>query len=208
MIEKIQFIPNDIKGSLEKMSFESVGRLFMGAIAYANDEDPERYLGDDSNAQVYFPTLEQHILRMEENRLRGVRNGSKGGAPVGNNNAKKTTKNNQKQPKTTQNKQKQAPNLTLPNLTNNKKTYGECQNVLLTDEEYKKVLEQGLTGLIDELSFYIAGSGKTYKSHYAVIRQWANRRAKETKVIKPTQFNTGYTKRPDSEFDYDSLVKN
>ena len=203
MIEKIQFMWKDIRGSLEKMSYESVGRLFMSAIAYANDEDPETYLGDDSNAQVYYPTLEQHIIRMEENRLKGVRNGSKGGAPVGNSNAKKTTQNNLKQPKTPQNKVKQAPNLTYPNLTNNKKTYGECENVLLTDDEYQKIKNDGLEYLINELSLYIASSGKSYKSHYAALRQWANRRAKESKP-KENNFTQGAMNK---EYDFDEIMK-
>ena len=90
----------------------------------------------------------------------------------------------------------------------NKRLYGECANVLLSDEEYEKIKTGGMIGLIDELSLYIASTGKTYKSHYAVIRQWANRRKNETKVIKPTQFNTGLMQRPVEEYDLDKLIKN
>lgn len=180
MIEKIQIIHKDWERSFKTMTYESIGRVMMGLIAYAKDEDPSEFLGDDLQANTIYPAVEEHVQRNEDARLKGARNGSRGGAPVGNQNAKKTTENNPKQPKTTKNKQKQTPNLALPNLTiNNKKTYGECNNVLLTDEEYEKVKEQNLLGLLEELSLYIASKGDKYKSHYAVIKQWANRREKE-----------------------------
>ena len=208
MIDKIQIIHGDFKDSILGMPDDSVGRLLKGLIAFADDEDPNVYLGDDVRANTTFPILRQHILRNEEYRSKRANNGRSGGAPIGNTNARQITKNNQKQAKTTKNKQKQAPNLTLPNLTlpNNKKTYGECANVLLTEEEYQKVKDQGLSYLIDELSLYIAGSGKKYKSHYAVIRQWANRREKEkgATIIKPNQFTQGVQKR---DINFDDLEK-
>ena len=208
MIDKIQIIHGDFKDSIFGMPDESVGRLLKGLIAFADDEDPTTYLGDDVRANTTFPILRQHILRNEEYRSKRANNGRSGGAPIGNTNARQTTKNNQKQPKTSKNNQKQAPNLTLPNLTipNNKKQYGECANVLLTEEEYQKVKDQGLGYLIDELSLYIAGSGKKYKSHYAVIRQWANRREKEkgATIIKPNQFTQGVQKR---DIDFSDLEK-
>lgn len=210
MIEKIQIIHGDFEESFKEMSYESVGRVLMSLIAFAKDEDPEAILGEDIQAKTIFPAVKRHVIRNEEYRRSKSESGKRGGAPIGNNNAQKTTENNQKQAKTSKNNRKQTPNLTLPNLTNNKRLYGECQNVLLTDEEYQKVKEQGLLGLVEELSFYIAGSGKSYKSHYAVIRQWANRRAKEkeNKAVKPTQFNTGLMTRSVEEYDLDKLIKN
>ena len=79
----------------------------------------------------------------------------------------------------------------------------------MTEDEYQKIKSEGLEPLIDELSLYIASSGKTYKSHYAAIRQWANRRKKEKnepKIIK-TQFNTGLMTRAD-DVDLGKLIKN
>lgn len=73
------------------------------------------------------------------------------------------------------------------NIQNNKKTntkkqntdikreYGEFKNVLLTDDEYKKI--EGINALsqIENLSRYIASTGKRYKSHYATILNWDRR---------------------------------
>ena len=68
----------------------------------------------------------------------------------------------------------------LDNINNNiqtdeKKSYGELNNVMLTFEEYRKLEKRNLLYLIDDLSFYIASTGKKYKSHYATICQWANK---------------------------------
>lgn len=213
MIEKIQLIPNDFRESFESMPLESVGRLTLALFRYANDEDPSEVLQGDPIAETFFPTLKTHIERHEEYRKTkaesGRIGGKNGGAPFGNNNASKTKQNKAEQSKTKQNKPPNPNPNPYPNPIY-KKTYGECANVELTEEEYQKVIDQGLEGLIDELSFYIAGSGKKYKSHYAVIRQWANRRAKEKdpKVIKPTQFNTGLMTRSIEEYQLDKLIKN
>jgi hypothetical protein len=56
--------------------------------------------------------------------------------------------------------------------------YGEYKNVLLSDEEYQKLITEFPTDYdqrIERLSGYIASSGKTYKNHLATIRNWAKR---------------------------------
>ena len=120
MIEKIQIVQKDFEESLKRMSYESVGRLFMALMAYANDEDPSGILEDDITAGIFFPTLKTHVERHEAYRVAMANNGKRGGAPIGNSNAKKTTENNQKQPKTSKNNQKQAPN---PNPNPNPNPY-------------------------------------------------------------------------------------
>ena len=53
--------------------------------------------------------------------------------------------------------------------------YGEYRNVLLSDEEFAKLREElgdSCEKLINKLSSYMVSTGKTYKSHYAVIRRW------------------------------------
>lgn len=59
--------------------------------------------------------------------------------------------------------------------TDIKREYGEFKNVLLTDDEYKKI--EGINALsqIENLSRYIASTGKRYKSHYATILNWDRR---------------------------------
>lgn len=64
-----------------------------------------------------------------------------------------------------------------------KKTYGEFKNVLLTDEEYKKLKEKNLLPLIETLSSYMASKGKKYKSHYATILTWNRKEKKEKNNI-------------------------
>ncbi len=59
-----------------------------------------------------------------------------------------------------------------------KKPYGEFGKVLLTDNEHEKLeqhFKEHYSNYIKDLDLYIEGSGKKYKSHYAVIRQWLNR---------------------------------
>ena len=62
-------------------------------------------------------------------------------------------------------------------------TYGEFNNVKLKPEEYLKVVNQygedKANALIEELSSYIASSGKRYKSHYATLLGWARRKIQE-----------------------------
>lgn len=58
-----------------------------------------------------------------------------------------------------------------------KHKYGEYKNVLLTDEELKKLQAEfpDWEDRIERLSSYVASHGKSYKSHYATIRNWARK---------------------------------
>lgn len=70
--------------------------------------------------------------------------------------------------------------------------YGEFNNVKLKPEEYLKIVEQygdnNANILIEELSSYIASSGKRYKSHYATLLSWARRKIQEH-ATKNKNFN-------------------
>lgn len=62
--------------------------------------------------------------------------------------------------------------------------YGEFLNVILTDEELAKIKAEYPTdwsNRINQLSAYMASTGKKYKSHYATIRSWARRDAEKPK---------------------------
>lgn len=67
-----------------------------------------------------------------------------------------------------------------------KHKYGEYQNVLLTDEELAKLKSEypDYSERIENLSNYLASTGKTYKSHYATIRNWARKEQKQPKGNK------------------------
>lgn len=74
------------------------------------------------------------------------------------------------------------------NDKNENKKYGEFKNVILSDEEYKK-LENKFNGSlkekIDNLSEGIASKGYKYKSHYATILTWERNRIKKEKESQP-----------------------
>lgn len=154
---------------------------------------------------------------------KNAKNGALGGGQMGNTNAKRA-KTSENDPKTSEKRAKTNLNIKVKDNINikdnkdNKKPYGECANVFLTDEEFEKVKNQGLTNLIEELSLYIASKGNKYKSHYAVIKQWANRREKEKEIKKPSslagQSSTNIVNRFKQRDDYDfaaieaKLIKN
>ena len=205
MIEKIQFMHKDFRESFDGMPYESIGRVLMALIAYANDESPAEALGDDVRAQTIFPTVKAHMERLEDNRLKMVGNGSRGGAPKGNTNA---CKNKQKQAETTKNNQKQPKTTSYPILSNpkpKKNIYGANNNVLLTDEEFEKLKNKfpDYQTRIDDLSFYLSSKGAKYESHYMTILSWARKENKQTKVVTKNQF-TNMTK---SDIDFDDLER-
>jgi hypothetical protein len=89
---------------------------------------------------------------------------------------------------------------------NQKHKYGEYKNVLLTDEELEKIKDEYPDYLerIERLSSYVASTGKSYKSHYATIRNWARRDAEKVmNKPKPNKFNN-FDERTN---DYDELEK-
>lgn len=66
-----------------------------------------------------------------------------------------------------------------------KNTYGEFGNVKMTTAEFEKFVQaegaERANALIEELSSYLASSGKRYKSHYATLLNWGRRKDKEEK---------------------------
>lgn len=76
-------------------------------------------------------------------------------------------------------------NINKDNNNNNiKHKYGEYKNVLLTDEELEKLKAEypDWEERIERLSSYVASTGKSYKSHYATIRNWARKDKKGESV--------------------------
>ena len=66
-----------------------------------------------------------------------------------------------------------------------KHKYGEYKNVLLTVDELEKLKDEFIDWeeRLERLSSYVASTGKSYKSHYATIRNWA-RKDKEQNTTK------------------------
>lgn len=65
-----------------------------------------------------------------------------------------------------------------------KHKYGEYNNVLLTDDELDKLKSEypDWAERIERLSSYVASTGKSYKSHYATIRNWARKDTAQGKM--------------------------
>lgn len=61
-----------------------------------------------------------------------------------------------------------------------KNSYGEFGNVKMTTAEFEKFVQavgaDRANSLIEELSSYLASSGKRYKSHYATLLNWGRRK--------------------------------
>lgn len=70
--------------------------------------------------------------------------------------------------------------------------YGEFNNVLLTDNEYTKLVERfpmDYQERIESLSQYMKQFGKRYKSHYATILSWARKdRSRKKPEVVPGNF--------------------
>lgn len=94
--------------------------------------------------------------------------------------------------------------LTKPSTNNTNSTrhkYGDNQNVLMTKEEHDKLSEKfpnDLEKRINNLSYYMASTGKSYKSHYMTIIAWA-RRDKETTQNKPLDLDNVFDEKDNSD---------
>lgn len=74
-----------------------------------------------------------------------------------------------------------------------KHKHGEYNNVLLTDDELDKLKNEypDWAERIERLSSYVASTGKSYKSHYATIRNWSRKDGTKggMKVEQPGRVN-------------------
>lgn len=93
-----------------------------------------------------------------------------------------------------------------------KHKYGEYENVLLTDEELEKLKTEysDYQDRIERLSSYVASTGKSYKSHYATIRNWARKDAEKQpirKEIVPSwmQKKPGFNDFKQNTYDFEEL---
>ena len=82
-----------------------------------------------------------------------------------------------------------------------KKAFGEFQNVLLSEEEHKKLSDKfpDWKERIERLSVYKSSKGINYKSDYATILNWALKDEKEGKATISSK-KSKETPSPDSYF--------
>lgn len=78
-----------------------------------------------------------------------------------------------------------------------KHKYGEYKNVLLTDSQYEKLINEfpkDFNERIEKLSSYMKSTGKHYKDHLATIRNWSRMDAERNKNKRSGQMNNGFQK--------------
>lgn len=95
-----------------------------------------------------------------------------------------------------------------------KHKYGEYENVLLTDDELAKLKEEypDWQERIERLSSYVASTGKSYKSHYATIKNWARKDVEQGKPFGRKEIVPKWAERDNSwmkqYMDEDKTAKN
>ena len=88
-----------------------------------------------------------------------------------------------------------------PDIKPYKIEYGEFKNVLLTDDEYKKLENANLILYIERLSSYIASTGKKYKSHYATILNWSRKEINNNPEWMDKDIDSSISKKEKEEMD-------
>jgi hypothetical protein len=93
-------------------------------------------------------------------------------------------------------KEKEKENIYMP--AQRKHRHGTNANVLLTDEELSKLQSRfaDWPKRIDDLSFYLSSTGKSYKSHYMTLLNWAR---KDGGQAQPQTFKAARKLSPEEE---------
>ncbi len=208
-------IYRDIRDTLLTLPPELCKEVMRLLFAYAfDDQEPDE--DADPIAKGFFlafkSRFDMNAARLERNQA----NGRKGGAPKGNQNARKKTTENGKE--TTQNNPKQSISisisksiLTSTNVEDKEKIEKEkttekkkkekiafASSVQLTQEEYNAFVEQygedTTRELIQILNDYKEANGKRYKSDAAAIRSWVVDRYLQKQ--KPSSYGQPTISRP------------
>lgn len=144
---------------------------------------------------IIKPSLDKARTRYET----AVENGKKGGAPLGNQNAKNNQKTTRKQPENNQKTTKKQPENNLyvdvdvdddvyedinnararakPSAQKPKRhKHGQYKHVALTDDEYDRLIadygEEQTAAAIKKVDEYCEQHGKTYKNYNLTLRKW------------------------------------
>lgn len=199
--------------AIKELEDEQLGRLFRALF--------EKQLGNEvvltNDIKIAFNFINNQMVvdnQKYKKKCETLKNNAKkGGAPKGNQNAKK-----QKQPNREKNNlnDNDNDNVTIINDSLKEKIYkkekfrfGEFKNVLLSEEELEK-LKQRFSDYelrIEKLSNYIASKGDRYKSHYATILNWARNEKKESDVaeIKPEWYGKEVKKKEMTQEEVEEL---
>lgn len=160
---------------------EQFGRLMYALFEVEEGNEPD--VDEDISVAFEFMALQKKLDRAKYDKIveRNRKNGRLGGAPKGNQNARK---NNPKQPNGFQNN----PNDNVNENDNDNEnvnvneashddTYGTLGNVILAPGEYEhlKATYERYTELIDKVSVWLPNSnGRHYDDHFALCLKFAN----------------------------------
>lgn len=155
------------------VDFEALGREeyeFRKALFYRKFKNSER--------------AREAFVESEEGYKTNVENGKKGGRPRKETTADASEGDGEVNPDGQQATQAEAGTSANTNIAKpTKNAYGEFGNVKMTTAEFEKFVQvvgaDRANALIEELSSYLASSGKRYKSHYATLLNWCRRKDKE-----------------------------
>ncbi len=177
-------LPTDCIADLEDFSLSERGELFTAVLLYADRREEPKL--SDRAMKIFFRRIKNYIDSANENYEKRVKanriNGAKGGRP------KKETEENPKNRTVGEKADTESDTESESDIDSESepesadiahthmKKYGENGNVELTEIEYKRLAERmGVSKrdeYIEKLGDYMASTGKTYKSHYATIRNW------------------------------------
>ena len=211
---------HDTAKNLNTLDPELVGKIMLSVFRTCGLEgEPFEF---DMLEEFAFNTVLEQVVNYEEFKRQKAENGSKGGAPKGNSNASKTTKNNQKQPKTTSMSKSMSMSMSMSKSSSSSKSENTpagaddtqtpvqfSEFVSMTNDEYKSLEseygEHGVKRMIEILDNYKGSNGKTYKSDYRAIKSWVIERYQKelAEQIKASPNNNGYayhTRQPQDPF--------
>ena len=97
----------DLKSTVDLLSDTEAGRLLKALLSYVNGEEAAVSGQEKLVYQMLKSQIDRDTEKYQSRAATNRENGRKGGAPAGNQNARKTTENNPKQPGTTENNQNQ-----------------------------------------------------------------------------------------------------
>lgn len=110
-------------------------------------------------------------------------------------------------------KKKTSPSERKKKATPPKHKYGEYQHVLLTDEQYQKLVadygQEDADGGIQAVDAYCEEHGKTYSNYSVTVRKWGIERFREKREKKRAspQYHNRYNDFPQRDTDYKKLQK-
>ena len=182
------------------LNAEQFGRLVMALLDLAKGEDPK--VEDDIAMAFEFTSLQQEIDRKkyEEKCAKNRENAKKGGAPKGNQNARKnkTTETTEREKNNPNDKRMIREEKIMISEENDKSHdhdshfshFGTFGNVELTETERTVLREtfERSDELIDKVSVWLRGASNEVPDHYALCIKFATNDAwPKRKVIEPVE---------------------